>query len=80
MSVNQLDQVMKYSFAPALKHFGKTPEEQLEKNQPLMEWLKRKLAEEITEEEARENDQHWEAVKKIIDSYRPSGQKLFSKE
>ena len=34
---------MKHTFAPYLKHLGKTPEEQLEKNRPLMTWLQQKM-------------------------------------
>ena len=45
---------MKHTFAPYLKHLGKTPEEQLEKNKPLMTWLQQKMEEKVTEEEAEE--------------------------
>jgi hypothetical protein len=71
---------MNNSFAPYMKHFGQTPEEQLEKNKPLMEWLKQEMEKEVTPEEAEENAKYWEEVKEIIDSYRPSGYKLFSKD
>ena len=39
-----------HSFAPYMKHYGKTPEEQLEKNKPAMELLKKWMAEEVSEE------------------------------
>lgn len=71
---------MKNSLTPYMKHFGKTPEEQLEKNKQLKEWLKQKIEETVTDEEAKENAEHWERVKEIIDSYRPVGHKLFSQE
>jgi hypothetical protein len=71
---------MKHSYAPYMKHYGKTSEEQLEKNKPLMEWLKQQLEEEVSEEEAKANTEYWERVKEIIDSNRPTGAKLFSKE
>ena len=70
---------MKHTFAPYLKHMGKTTEEQLEKNKPLMTWLQQKMEEKVTEEEAEENSKNWEIVKEIIDNNRPSGQKLFSR-
>jgi hypothetical protein len=70
---------MKQTFAPYLKHLGKTPEEQLEKNKPLMTWLQQKMEEKVTEEEAEENSKNWEIVKEIIDNNRPSGEKLFSR-
>lgn len=71
---------MQQSFAPYLKHLGKTPEEQLEKSKPLMIWLQQKMEERVTEEEAEENSKNWELVKEIIDNNRPSGQKLFTRE
>ena len=70
---------MKHTFTPYLKHLGKTPEEQLEKNKPLMTWLQQKMEEKVTEKEAEENSKNWEIVKEIIDNNRPSGQKLFSR-
>ena len=71
---------MKNSLAPYMKHYGKTPEEQLEKNKPFIKWLKQEMEEEVTDEEDQENAKYWEEVKEIIDSYRPSGHKLFSKD
>ncbi len=70
---------MKHTFAPYLKHLGKTPEEQMEKNKPLMTWLQQKMEEKVTEKEAEENSKNWEIVKEIIDNNRPSGQKLFTR-
>lgn len=71
-------------FEPYMKGYGSTPEEQLEKNKPLMEWLEKKIeaskSEELTEEEIRARKDHWEQVKQNIDSFRPKGHKLFSEE
>ena len=63
-----------------MKHYGKTPEEQLEKNKPAMELLKQWMKEEVSEEEAQARQQHFEELKKIIDSFRPEGHKLFTEE
>ncbi len=71
-------------FEPYMKRYGRTPEEQLEKNKPLMEWLEKKIeatrSEELTEEEIQARKDHWEQVKQNIDSFRPKGHKLFSEE
>ncbi|MGK7932107.1 MAG: hypothetical protein AB4041_11830 [Microcystaceae cyanobacterium] len=67
------------SLAPYMKHYGKTVEEQIEKNKPLMEWLKQKIEEEVTDEEAKANHEELESLKATIDSFRPEGHKLFSK-
>ncbi|MGK7873579.1 MAG: hypothetical protein AB4426_09795 [Xenococcaceae cyanobacterium] len=67
-------------FAPYLKHRGRTPEEQLRLNQPAMEWLKKQMEEELTEEEAREAEEFFERFKEIVDSFRPPGHKLYSEE
>lgn len=67
------------TFAPYMKHYGKTVEEQIEKNKPLMEWLKRELEEEVTDEEAEANREALQRLKETIDSFRPEGHKLFSK-
>ncbi|MBR8830937.1 MAG: hypothetical protein N5P05_001877 [Chroococcopsis gigantea SAG 12.99] len=68
------------NIAPYLKHFGETPEEQLQKNQPLMEWLKKQMekAEVLSEEEININRQLLDRLKTHIDSFRPEGHKLFS--
>ena len=71
---------MNNSLAPYMKHYGKTLEEQLEKNKPLMEWLKREIEEEVTDEEAQANHEALESLKQTIDSFRPEGHKLFSKD
>ena len=69
-------------FTPYLKHYGRTREEQLEKNKPLMKrlkkWIEKTEAEEITEEEAKARQQQWEEFKQIIDSFRSTGHKLYS--
>jgi hypothetical protein len=67
------------TFAPYMKHYGKTVEEQIEKNKPLMEWLKQKIEEEVTDEEAEANREALQRLKETIDSFRPEGHKLFSK-
>lgn len=71
-------------FEPYMKHYGKTPEEQLEKNKPLIEklkkWIEETKAEEITKEEMKAREEHWEEVKEIIDSFRPKDHKLYSEE
>lgn len=64
--------------APYMKHYGKTVEEQIEKNKPLMEWLKQKIEEEVTDEQAKANHEELENLKATIDSFRPEGHKLFS--
>ena len=69
-----------HSFAPYMKHYGKTPEEQLEKNKPAMELLKKWMEEEISEEEAQARRQDFEKLKEIIDSFRPEGHKLFTEQ
>jgi hypothetical protein len=65
-----------------MKHFGKTPEEQLEKNKPLMEWLIKQMeeAKKLTELEKIERERQWEEFKEIIDNFRPEGHKLYSEE
>lgn len=63
-----------------MKHFGQTSEEQLEKNKPLMEWLKKQIedSENLTEEEIKNNHEFLENLKKNLDSFRPEGHKLFA--
>ena len=67
---------------PYMKHYGRTPEEQLKKNKPLMEklrkWIEETKVEEITEEETKAREAHWQEVKQIIDSVRPEDHKLYS--
>jgi hypothetical protein len=67
------------TFAPYMKHYGKTVEEQIEKNKPLMEWLEQQMKEEVTDEEAEVNREALQRLKETIDSFRPEGHKLFSK-
>ncbi|AFY78226.1 hypothetical protein Ple7327_2992 [Pleurocapsa sp. PCC 7327] len=71
-----------HSFASYMRHYGQTVEEQIEKNKPLMEWLKQKIeeAENLTEEEVQVNHEYLEELKATIDSFRPTGHKLFSEE
>lgn len=71
---------LKSIFANHMKHIGTTLEEQIKKNQPLMEWLKQELETEITEEEAQANRDKLESLKRTLDSFRPEGHKLFSEK
>ena len=72
------------SLAPYMKHYGQTLEEQLEKNKPLMEklkkWIEANQAEEITAEEFKARQEYWENFKQNIDSFRPKGHKLYTEE
>jgi hypothetical protein len=78
MTENQENQENQSIFAPYLKHRGRTVEEQIKLNQPAMEWLKQRFAEEISEEEAKIRQEDWERFKQIVDSFRPEGHKLYS--
>lgn len=66
-------------FAPYLKHKGETQEEQLRPNQTAMALLKKWLEEKVTESEKNARERQWEMFKETIDSFRPSGHKLYSK-
>lgn len=70
------------SLTPYMKHFGQTPEEQLEKNRPMMEWLEKQLAqsETISPAEAEANREQLANLKRTIDSFRSTGFKLYSNE
>ncbi|AOY82195.1 hypothetical protein BJP36_22100 [Moorena producens JHB] len=65
-------------FAPYLKHRGKTVEEQIKLNQPALAWLRKRLEEEITQEEAKIRQEDLEKFKQIVDIFRPEGSKLYS--
>ena len=67
-------------FFPNLKHKGETQTEQLEKNRPAMELLKKWLQEEVIEEESCEREEYWDTVKELIDWERPTGFKLYTEE
>ncbi len=71
-------------FTPYMKHYAETTLEQIEKNKPLMEklkkWIEESKTEEITEEEAKAREEYWEEFKKNIDSFRPKGHKLYTPE
>ncbi|NEO55821.1 MAG: hypothetical protein F6K54_23780 [Okeania sp. SIO3B5] len=67
-------------FAPYLKYQGRTIEEQLRLNQPAMEWLKKQIEEKVTETEIQTRKKNLEKFKQIIDSFRPSGYKLYSEK
>ncbi len=72
------------TLTPYMKNYGETQEAQLEKNKPLMKrlkkWMEEKQAKEITEEEAKERKEQWEEFKQTIDSFRPTGHKLYTEE
>lgn len=55
-------------------------EEEINKNQGVIELIRSWLAEEISEEEKKEREEHFERFKKIVDSQRPPGQKLYCEE
>ncbi|EGJ30133.1 MULTISPECIES: hypothetical protein [Moorena] len=65
-------------FGPYLRHRGKTVEEQIKLNQPALAWLRKRLEEEITQEEAKIRQEDLDKFKQIIDSFRPEGSKLYS--
>ena len=46
----------------------------------LKKWMEKKQAEEITEEEAKQRKQQWEDFHETIDSFRPTGHKLYTEE
>ncbi|MEM9274952.1 MAG: hypothetical protein AAGA80_18605 [Cyanobacteria bacterium P01_F01_bin.143] len=64
-------------FKFSLKHRGKTVEEQIQLNQPAMEWLQESFEEEITEEEAKNRQEDLEIFKQTVDSFRSQGHKLY---
>lgn len=67
-------------FAPYLKHMGRTPEEQLEKNQGAMKLVRNWLDEKVSPEESKQRELHFELFKQIVDNERPPGHKLYSEE
>ena len=66
------------SFSPYLKHQGRTREEQIRLNQPGMEWLKKRMEEKVSKEEARAREEFFELFKETMDSFRPPGSKLYA--
>ena len=80
--MTEITQPTQGSLAPYMKHYGQTPEEQLEKNKPLMEWLKQKIeaSKNLTEDELKRNGEYLDNLKQTIDSFRPTGQKLYQEE
>lgn len=68
------------SLKPFLRHMGRTPEEQLQKNQAAMKLLKGWIEEEISEEESKHREIYFNSFKEIVDSERLPGHKLYSKE
>ncbi|NEO54049.1 MAG: DUF4127 family protein [Okeania sp. SIO3B5] len=67
-------------FTPYLKHQGHTKEEQLRLNQPAMEWLKKQIEEKVPETELQIRRKNLEILKQTMDSFRPSGHKLYSEK
>lgn len=61
-----------------LKHLGQTPEEQIEKNQAAMNYLKSLLSEAIEGEKLQKKQEALEIFKRIIDENRSPDQKLYS--
>lgn len=70
----------KRHFPDFLKFKGRTVEEQIRLNQPAMRWLERRFAKKVSDEEAKIHHDNWERFKEIVDSFRPEGHKLYSKE
>lgn len=68
------------TLAPYLKHMGRTPEEQLQKNQGGIKLVKSWLEEKVSPEESRERELYFELFKQIVDNERPTGHKLYSEE
>ncbi|BAZ17628.1 hypothetical protein NIES4071_95080 [Calothrix sp. NIES-4071] len=66
--------------APYLKHMGRTPEEQLQKNQGAMKLVRSWLDEKVSPEESKKRSLHFELFKQIVDNERPPGHKLYSEE
>ncbi len=77
---NNPNQPKKPHFAGYLKFKGRTVEEQIRLNQPAMRWLEQRFAEKVSDEEAKIRHEGWERFKEIVDSFRPEGHKLYSKE
>lgn len=65
------------NFSPYLKHQGRTREEQISLNQPGMKWLKKRMEETVSTEEAKAREDFFELFKETMDSFRPSGSKLY---
>lgn len=79
MTVKKLNNV-KGSLTPFLKHMGKTPEEQLQKNQAAMKLLREWIEEEVSEEDLKQREHYFDSFKEIIDNERLPGYKLYSQE
>ncbi|MBO1349858.1 MAG: leucine-rich repeat domain-containing protein [Hormoscilla sp. GUM202] len=64
--------------SPFVKDLGRSPEEQLQKNQAAIAIIRGWLEEEVTEEEAKEREIYFEYFKEIVDSTRLPGHKIYS--
>ncbi|MFB2880544.1 hypothetical protein [Floridanema aerugineum] len=67
------------SFRPYLQHLGKSPDEQLQKNQAAMKVLKQWLETKFTAEEQEVIDNSWADFQQIVDSARTTGSKVYQK-
>ncbi|MBC6478943.1 MAG: hypothetical protein GDA56_15410 [Hormoscilla sp. GM7CHS1pb] len=75
--LEQLDGNRENELTPFLKHKGRSPEEQLQKNQAAIELIRGWLEEEVTEEESKQREIYFEDFQEIIDSTRLPGHKIY---
>ena len=75
------DELNSSTFQKRLKEYPDWDrEEQIKKNQGAIKLIRSWLAEEISEAERQEREEHFERFKQIVDAQRPSGHKLYSEE
>lgn len=70
----------KHNLTPFLHNMGKTPEEQLRRNQAAMKLLQKWIEEEVSEAESIQREIYFESFKQIVDNERLSGHKIYSQE
>ncbi len=70
----------KDSLTPFLQNMGKTPEEQLRRNQAAMKLLQKWIEEEVSETESIQREKYFESFKQIVDNERLSGYKIYFQE
>lgn len=70
----------KHNLMPFLQNMGKTPEEQLRKNQAAIKLLQKWLEEEVSEAESIQREIYFESFKQIVDNERLSGHKVYFQE
>lgn len=68
----------KHNLTPFLHKIGKTPEEQLRRNQAAMKLLQKWIKEEVSEAELIQREIYFESFKEIVDNERLSGHKIYS--